>query len=108
MIDYIIDDIPDHNLKNQARLHNFAEVENLLKALEKVSLKSRQNRLQAAVAENPVAAFYVATTATKRDIYPKIARSLERRRIATPVAKQDIYPRTARRRHNQGPGHARE
>ena len=48
MVDYVIDGIPDHNLKNQARLHNFAEVENLLKAFEKVSLTSRKVNGQSA------------------------------------------------------------
>lgn len=41
VVDYFIEGIPDQFLKTQAKMQNFTEVEELMKAFEKVSLRAR-------------------------------------------------------------------
>lgn len=42
-MDYLIEGIPDENLKDQARMQQFLNVESLLNAFEKISLKNKKN-----------------------------------------------------------------
>lgn len=42
-VDYLIDGIPDGALRDQARLHQFANVERLIDAFEKITLYAREH-----------------------------------------------------------------
>lgn len=42
MVDYLIDGIPSESLKNQARMHSFSTVQQVIKAFRAISLKSVQ------------------------------------------------------------------
>lgn len=42
MVDYLIDGIPSESLKNQARMHSFSTVQQVIKAFRTISLKSVQ------------------------------------------------------------------